>query len=461
MFSRATTESAPLVVGQGASRPRVLLANAAARERGVAAGMPVSAARALAPDLLALPREPTAEARALAAVADWAWQFSPQLSLRSPEAVLLEAGASLRLFGGFDALLDRVRDGLAGLGYRAVLASAPTPSGALCLARRDCEGHVQTLDELRRALLPLPLSVLDWEDDAIERLHGMGVRRLAELLRLPRDGLARRFGADLPAQLDRLLGRAPDPQPPWTPAERFERRLALPAEAVDVDGLRFALQRLLQELCGWLRGRGAATRQLDIRLRHADGAATRLSVGSARDSRDPGHFSGLLRERLERLTLAGPVREVELRVLQLAALDGRTADLFGDDRGPCLTDLPDRLRARLGGDAVHGLSAVAEHRPEYAWRRCPPGQAEQCSAGARRPLWLLPVPRRLRERDGRPWLQGRLQLQPDRERIEAGWWDGEDVRRDYFIAVDAEGSRYWVYRELDGGRRWFLHGVFE
>jgi len=439
----------------------VLLANAAARERGVAAGMPVNAARALAPDMLVLPRDPAAEARALAALADWAWQFSPQLSVRSPEAVLLEAGASLRLFGGFNALLGRVRDGLAGLGYRAVLASAPTPLGALCLARCDCESHAGTFDALRRALLPLPLSVLDWEDDAVERLHGMGVRRIAELLRLPRAGLARRFGAGLPVQLDRLLGRAPDPQPPWKPTERFERSLALPAEVVSVDGLRFAMQRLLQELCGWLRGHGAATRQLDIRLRHAGGAVTRLTVGSARDSRDPGHFTELLRERLERLTLAGPVRELELRVSQLAALDGRTADLFGDDRAPCLTDLPDRLRARLGAGAVHGLSTVADHRPEYAWRRCPPGRAEQRSTGARRPLWLLPVPRRLRERDGRPWLDGRLQLQPDRERIEAGWWDGGDVRRDYFIAVDGRGSRYWVYRELEGERAWFLHGVFE
>jgi protein ImuB len=78
-----------------------------------------------------------------------------------------------------------------------------------------------------------------------------------------------------------------------------------------------------------------------------------------------------------------------------------------------------------------------------------------------RPLWLLPVPRQLKTDHGWPCLQGRLKLQHSRERIESGWWDGQDIARDYFIAESASGSRYWIYRELDGQRRWFLQGLFE
>jgi hypothetical protein len=33
------------------------------------------------------------------------------------------------------------------------------------------------------------------------------------------------------------------------------------------------------------------------------------------------------------------------------------------------------------------------------------------------------------------------------ERIETGWWDGDPVARDYFIAVDAEGALLWVFRQ--------------
>ena len=46
------------------------------------------------------------------------------------------------------------------------------------------------------------------------------------------------------------------------------------------------------------------------------------------------------------------------------------------------------------------------------------------------------------------------------ERIETGWWDGGEIARDYYIAVDARGARLWVFREREAPHRWFLHGVF-
>ena len=53
----------------------------------------------------------------------------------------------------------------------------------------------------------------------------------------------------------------------------------------------------------------------------------------------------------------------------------------------------------------------------------------------------------------------RLEISPHFERIESGWWDGEDLRRDYHVARGASGVRYWVYRE-HGTRDWFIHGIF-
>jgi protein ImuB len=79
----------------------------------------------------------------------------------------------------------------------------------------------------------------------------------------------------------------------------------------------------------------------------------------------------------------------------------------------------------------------------------------------------------------RPWLDGRpLRLLSGPERIESGWWDGEAVARDYFIAGDEEGALLWVYRQrlqataaaegISQGSpgtaqppaHWFLHGWF-
>jgi protein ImuB len=43
------------------------------------------------------------------------------------------------------------------------------------------------------------------------------------------------------------------------------------------------------------------------------------------------------------------------------------------------------------------------------------------------------------------------------ERIESGWWDGDEAGRDYFIAQLRDASLAWIYREREG---WFLHGLF-
>ena len=69
-------------------------------------------------------------------------------------------------------------------------------------------------------------------------------------------------------------------------------------------------------------------------------------------------------------------------------------------------------------------------------------------------MWLLEAPRRIRERE--------FTLLAGPERIESGWWDGAEARRDYFIARTGESSLAWIYRERgpEPGGSWFLHGLF-
>jgi protein ImuB len=78
---------------------------------------------------------------------------------------------------------------------------------------------------------------------------------------------------------------------------------------------------------------------------------------------------------------------------------------------------------------------------------------------APRPLWLLTEPQPLSSLlEKHPWV-----LRDGPERIESGWWDGGDVRRDYFVAASPTGELAWIYRDhrygVDDGE-WFLHGVF-
>jgi len=439
----------------------VLLCNEAAQGYGICPGMPVAAARALAHDLIIQPRDHKAEQAALHSLAAWSYQFSSQVSLYPPCALLLEVQGSLVLFGGRIALLKKLRAGLAELGYQVQLAGAPTPLAALSLARCQREQMVEEQHQLAAALTPLPISVLGWEQTLLDRMDGMGVHRLGDVLRLPRDGLARRLGRQSLLYLDRMLGRHPDPQTLYRPPTQFKHRLQLPSEVEHAQVLLFALQKLVLELCGWLQGLGAGVQIFDIALWHRQGRCTSLRMGMHKESRDAEQFTILLRERLERLGLQEAVIAVELRAERILKLEAQSLDLFEktDVRGG--VDLLDRLRARLGDQAVQGLSAVAEHRPEYACCYSEPGHSQKDSNGRQRPLWLLAVPRQLKTRSGRPQLQGELKLQPGCERVESGWWDEQDVARDYFVATNPSGSCYWIYRELSGERRWYLHGVFE
>jgi hypothetical protein len=86
--------------------------------------------------------------------------------------------------------------------------------------------------------------------------------------------------------------------------------------------------------------------------------------------------------------------------------------------------------------------------------------------GFPRPTWLLEKPVRLLIRKHRPFYGSPLRMVSPGERIEAGWFDGELVTRDYFVAQGEDQSCFWIYRERVSSRdaeedqRWFLHGLF-
>jgi protein ImuB len=215
----------PLAISE---RERIIARNAAAAALGITPGLPEGAARALVAELRILPRKPAAEQAALRRLAAWAMAFSDQVSLEPPAALVLEAGRSLKLFGGAAALRERVLDGVQDLGWRARCVLAPTPSAALVLAAAgfgsvgaaegsaaaDDAAVVPDRDALRRLLVRLPLTALGFPIRELDDLQRMGLMRIGDLLRLPRAGLAERLGPERLVQLERLLGERADPRRP-------------------------------------------------------------------------------------------------------------------------------------------------------------------------------------------------------------------------------------------------------
>jgi protein ImuB len=174
----------------------------------------------------------------------------------------------------------------------------------------------------------------------------------------------------------------------------------------------------------------------------------------------------VLGQKLGRLELRAPVKGMELISGSLQPLSAASLNIFaglagtgGRDTAPQLVE---RLRARLGEDAVYGVASIPEHRPEAAWRRvhelslATASRMGEKMTGSRvddgmpRPVWLLDAPLPLAD----DWV-----LEQGPERIESGWWDGRGVARDYYIARRNCGPKLWVFQERRS-KRWYVHGVF-
>jgi protein ImuB len=316
--------------------------------------------------------------------------------------------------------------------------------------------------ELPERLAGLPLFLLEWPGRALEHLTDLGLVRVKDALALPRGGFSQRFGPEALAMLDRLAGRVPDPRPAYVPPARYRAHLELPAEAGSVEAILFPLKRLLAEMEGYLRGCGAGVQEVGLHLEHGRRSRTRIGLSFATPERDAEFILGIAREKVGRLELAAPTVGLRLladRLLPFAPREGTW--LPGrEERAVGRARLVERLAARLGPGRVFGIALADDHRPERGWK-CPPAATSRAVFdGGARPAWLLNRPQRLVAGAEGPTLQGALTLVAGPERIETGWWDGEPVSRDYFVAANPAGETVWIYRERRDPGAWYLHGVF-
>ncbi|HTL13745.1 MAG TPA: DNA polymerase Y family protein [Thermomonas sp.] len=455
VLRRRPDPEAPLALVGGPAQLRTLHAvNAAAAEAGLAAGMRLAAAHALLPGFAMVEHDPAAEARWQQFLAAWAYRHSSLVSAQWPGCLLLEVRASFRLLGPWPRLEARLREELAALGFRHRIAMAPTPRAARVLAGLRDGLAVSNAGALPALLDRVPVRQAQFPGEAGERLHRMGLHDLRAVRALPRDALRRRFDADLLEHLARLYGEADDPLACYAPPDRFDERVELGFEVEDHRTLQFPLRRLVGDLCTALSIRDGGVQRFVLRLEHA-GAHTDVEVGLLAPERDPAMLFELARTRLERARVPAPVVGLRLLARALPPFVPATRDLF-DARGQQQLPWPqlrERLRARLGERAVHHVAPAPDPRPERAWRRVE-GDAvhiEPAPPRPPRPLWLLPQPRPLRER---------LRVIAGPERLESGWWDGDDVRRDYYVVETGRGQRAWAYLPAGAREGWMLHGWF-
>lgn len=491
--------------------PSLAACSREARQLGVRAGMPAADARALAPALLLHEWDRAASRQLLEQLCVWAGRFSPLAGLEPlcaaaphPESLLLDITGCEQVFQGEENLLAQALAGLRKKNFCARAAIAPTLGAAWALAH--CASPLPSSmiandpAALLDALRPLPLRALRVEDEARAHLASLGIERVGELLKQPRDTLPSRFGAALLERIDQALGDAPEVLTPLRPAPEYRAARAFEYPLRSSECLFKIVAELTARMARELQAAGRGARQIECWLYHEVAQPVRVEARLFKASASGKHLWKLLEVKLEdlfRKPRAPLTREqhgnsghrrrividadegicaVALQILSSEKMGPGQLPLFdagteaGRDVSESLAALLDRLASHLGPHAVLKVRPLERAIPERAFE-CVPFQSSDASAAQtaaalplERPLRLLraPIPVAVQWPDRFLWRGKRVELHRvlGPERIESDWWSESPARRDYFIAESKSGARYWLFQRLDD-QRWFLHGTFE
>ena len=467
--------------------------------------MALADARAILPAVRAVDADPAGDDAALAKLAGWCGRYSPWVAVdRSDAAKTVGGDASIRmditgcahLFGGEAALLEDLTGRIAAFGFANRTAVADTPGAAWAVARfGPAPARWVALDReaVRPALEPLSVAALRLAPEDVAGLEALGLKRIGDLLPLPRATLAARFGNRIADRLDQALGRLPEPISPDLPPTSHFARIVFPDPVARIEDIAAALKSLLHRLCDGLEQSHQGARTLIFTLCEPDGAVRRLAVGVGRPSRDPDHLARLFAERLDTIESEFGFDALTLFAAVAETLGAAQTDLAGGGRAvPAEVDrLTDRLSNRLGAASVVRLVPHETHVPERAVR---PVSVLDRDPGKRTDAWphetpfdrirpprLLPRPEPVEAMAPIPddppvqfrWrrVTFRVVRADGPERITPEWWlengdRGEDQRdrlRDYYRVEDISGRRFWLYREglyrTDRRPTWFMHGV--
>jgi protein ImuB len=389
----------------------------------------------------------------------------------SPDGVLIDITGCAHLFGGEAGLMAAIARRLPGV--RVGIAN--TAAAAWGLARYGNAGC--------QDIAPLPLAALNLAGRTITKLRQVGVRRIGNLMRLPRAELMAGYGPEPLQKLDRALGHVPEmlqfisAPPEWREAEHYAEPIFAPKQ------LQGAIHRLTGKLCARLADAHAGATAMAARFYRIDAERPEIALSFASPCRDELQIEKLLIEKLAEYIDPGfGVEAITLEAGTTEKLPPVQHSIAGT--APDFAQPINTLLNRLGSTRLWRVAPHETYIPEYAARRMPITMPPVPWAKPLypRPLRLLPRPDAITAiapvPDDPPvsftWRRKihKIAHATGPERIARDWWchEHDNARpeiekiRDYYAVEDTEGARFWLFRAgLHDGvvpARWYLHGFF-
>lgn len=437
----------------------VVQLNQAASQEGIHVGMGLGAAAALCAQLEVLPYEEKIETKKLKQLARWLYLVTADIALFPPNGLLLQVTNMLTLHQNLGQFWQAVRAHLQAFPVNYAYATGFSPYAARLLARRGINRITDDKTWLDKQLKRQELTHGDLTFKNIEQLQKVGVHYFADLLSLSLVDLSKRFDVEVVNYIGRLTGTIDHKLQFYIPPETFEHSLDLYYEVSNLQYLEKPLLKLYNLLETHFQLRDKLAGEIKIVLTQRDADDLSIVVAAAQGEYKAVNWWRLTQLRLESIRLTKPVVAITVKVTRIRNKFAERQDLFQGSQGQLSeSELVAILTAKLGEHKVKGIKVQADHRPEFANVLTKPlinpsvslrGELNQDLPTPLRPSILLPVPQKLSEK---------VSLQPYPERVISGWWDDQEIIRDYFIARSDSGRWLWVFR--DPSQRWFLHGIF-
>jgi len=507
----APADAPAVAVADVRGKPRVVATSREAQARGVAAGMALTEAKALAADLLPLPWDDERIARAALDVTTALLAASPRVAWEgvSPSSRLATGGggdaglwwvdaAGLGSEAGLAQRLVAIADGLrfgparAGIADSAIAAYAATYGGTGARGHRGADAQTHRGTGGRRPggagvqprivppgadaryLAPFPLTLLDLDDDLAETLRSLGLATLGQFAALHADEVEARFGP--PGLAAHRLARGLDTRGPTAPRDD-----TLPSIEVEMGGpvataepLLFVLKGALASLGDALHAKGLAAREIALALELDDGTTAVRAVRPARPTSHPDALFDHCRLALEGWQLPEPATALRLSATVTVPASGEQGDLLAPRWADpaALAAAFERIRGSEGADAVALPEVRDGHLPADggAWveetdaqaHRHTDARTQSRAAGVpTSALRILPAPAAIHVRLGRSGLAAfrhgdvwhDVAEWSGPERLVPRWWRSDAVA----TAGEPAGPRDYYTARTGDGALWLLY----
>jgi len=433
----------PLVIGgQPWEKGTVYCCSPEAQRDGVHPDMPVREAEQLCPQAVFLPvnqeRYQEAHRELLKALAP----FSPIVQAVELGQVCLEASGLKRLYGPDEKLVCSIRDVInreVNLLSQVGIASNRFVAEVAAQLATYNKPQVISKGEEQAFLAALPIHFLPASEQTKRFLDILGIKTIGQVAQMPRDALAKQFGAEGVLIHDLALGYDDRPLSPIPEDPALRGEIFFEDPAFDLTILRANIERAVSDLAALMRRDGRKAQGIVLEITLEGGHTLQTGANLKEVSGDPARISQRLGSLLASLDFRAGVTDVVIHLFPLRPFhDGvRQLDLFGYLQKAKLERVKQvvkRINEIMGGDSVKRASNIGPPSPI-------PVEVSPTAVGK---PWFV-------KRNGK-WVL--VEAITEHWRVEEDWRNGGGSR-DYYRVVLIDGKLIVLCYQLPD-KKWYL-----